>query len=183
MTRQRQHSWWKAFATGFDIGYQGPTQCRSCSNNIPLMVGSYEELWAKVLKEVDQGRVAGPFNEVRFDNFIQSPVGLVPKSGGKTRLIFHLSYDFEGQEPSGSVNKWTPKHLCSVKYNDLDVAVKECLNLCKQFTEEGKERPTLFLGKTDLSSAFRVLPLLISCICWLVFKVRPERRAIQVFYG
>ena len=28
--------------------------------------------------------------------------------------------------------------------------------------------PTLFLGKTDLSSAFRVLPLLISCICWLV---------------
>ena len=31
-------------------------------------------------------------------------------------------------------------------------------------------RTTVFLGKTDLSSAFCVLPLKISCFCWLVFK-------------
>ena len=33
-------------------------------------------------------------------------------------------------------------------------------------------QPTVFLGKTDLSAAFRMLPLLIKCIYWLVFKVK-----------
>ena len=42
-------------------------------------------------EEVKVGRVAGPFAEIPFENYIQSPIGLVPKSGGdQTRLIFHL---------------------------------------------------------------------------------------------
>ena len=32
------------------------------------------------------------------------------------------------------------------------------------------KKPVIFLGKTDLSSAFRVLPLKVQCYCWLVFK-------------
>ena len=42
--------------------------------------------------------------------------------------------------------------------------------------EDQKDQP-IFLGKTDLSSAFRVLPLLISCFCWLAFKAKdPETK-------
>ena len=40
------------------------------------------------------------------DCMVQSPVGLVPKSGGKTRLIFHFSYHFKNGNQS--VNYWTP---------------------------------------------------------------------------
>ena len=84
------------FTEGFDIGYQGPEVRQSNSRNLPLRVGSKVELWNKVMKEVKLGRVAGPYDEIPYDNFIQSPIGLVPKAGsssGKTRLIFHLSYE------------------------------------------------------------------------------------------
>ena len=167
------------FRNGFDIGYQGPELRQSTSSNIPLTIGSHQDLWDKIMTEVDAGRVAGPFADVPFKNYIQSPIGLVPKSGGKTRMIFHLSFNFEGQEPQGSVNYWTPKELCSVKYNDLDAVVRECLHLCKEFEqrggESGRERPIIFLGKTDLSSAFRMLPLKIACSCWLVFKAKDPK--------
>ena len=67
------------------------------------------------MKEVKLGRYAGLFKEPPFDNFIQSPVGLVPKSNGDTRLIFHLSFP----KSSDSVNSQTPEELCSVKYPDF----------------------------------------------------------------
>ena len=45
------------------------------------------------MKEVRLKHFVGPFEEVPYDNFIQSPIGLVPKSEpGETRLIFHLSH-------------------------------------------------------------------------------------------
>ena len=50
-----------------------------------------EEMWSKVMKEVKGGLYADPFEKPPFDNFIQSPIGLVPKDHGtKTRVIFHL---------------------------------------------------------------------------------------------
>ena len=74
------------------------------------------------MDEVQVGRFAGPFSDIPYkDTYIQSPIGLVPKAGNKTRLIFHLSYTFKNGNKS--VNYHTPKELCSVKYNDLDVAV------------------------------------------------------------
>ena len=78
-------------------------------------------------------RVAGPFKQIPFQNYIQSPIGLVPKAGGATRLIFHLSYDFK--DGLRSVNFHTPKELCSVKYKDLDFAVSTILQLCDEIVE------------------------------------------------
>ena len=80
----------EGFTQGFDIGYEGPQQRTSFSENIPLSVGTEIDLWNKLMKEVRLKRVAGPFEKVPFDNFIQSPIGLVPKAGNQTRLIFHL---------------------------------------------------------------------------------------------
>ena len=85
----------QGFTNGFDIGYTGPKERQSYSQNIPLRVGTKTQLWNKLMKEIKLGWVAGPFEKVPFDNFIQSPIGLVPKKGSdKVRLIFHLSYDF-----------------------------------------------------------------------------------------
>ena len=64
----------------FDIGYRGPTDRQSISENIPFGdVGNEVILWNKIMKEVKLKRVAGPFENIPFTNFIQSPVGLVPK--------------------------------------------------------------------------------------------------------
>ena len=115
------------FRNGFDIGYEGPTDRQDYSENIPFKsVGSSKELWEKIMKEVKLLRYAGPFCKVPFDNFIQSPIGLVPKAGNKTRLIFHLLYDFKD---SGyrSVNFHAPKERCLVRYHDLDEAVRLCM--------------------------------------------------------
>ena len=56
----------------------------------------------------------------------------------KTRLIFHLSYDFpddnDGQRCK-SLNHHTPKDLCPVKYPDVDYAVRVYLHLKRQEEE------------------------------------------------
>ena len=116
-----------SFTNGFDIGYQGPTNRQSTSRNTPFTVGDHKDLWLKITKEVNEGRMAGPFNKIPFDNYIQSPVGLVPKHGNRTRMIFHLSYQFSSDLAGQSLNACTPKEICRVKYNDLDAAVQECL--------------------------------------------------------
>ena len=117
------------FESGFNIGYTGPQIHQSHAKNIPFTVGNEIVLWNKLMKEVGLGRVAGPYDQVPFPNYIQSPIGLVPKAGSdKIRLIFHLSYQFQ-TEPSGSVSFHTPRHLCTVKYRDLDFAAKVILDL------------------------------------------------------
>ena len=80
------------------------------------------------MNEVKLKCYAGPYESIPFKetHYIQSPIGLVPKDGGKDhRLIFHLSY------PRGcgtSVNANTPDELCSVHYPDFNEAINRCLN-------------------------------------------------------
>ena len=84
------------FKFGFEIRYWGPRGQRRNAPNLKLECGSRQELWEKIMKEVKLKRFAGPFKEPPFENYIQSPIGLVPKSNGDTRLIFHLSYPRTG---------------------------------------------------------------------------------------
>ena len=116
------------FKKGFDIGYRGPTQRRNISNNLPFRIGNQVDLWNKVMDEVQAKRYAGPYQlqQLPFECFVQSPLGLVPKAENKQRLIFHLSYDFGEDIADLSINHHTPEHLCSLKYKDLDHAVKCC---------------------------------------------------------
>ena len=126
------------------------------SPNLKLRVGSQISLWNKIMKEVKLKRYAGPFKEPPFSEFIQSPVGLVPKDGNDTRLIFHLSYPRGGN----SVNSLTPKELCAVKYVDFADAVRLCLQTGKSCN----------LGKSDMKSAFRNLGVKVKWFKILVLK-------------
>ena len=123
-----------------------------------MKIGTNIDLWNKVMKEVELGRYAGLFEVIPYDNFIQSPIGLVPKAGGKMRLIFHLSYDFDNR---GSVNSNTDKTKCSMRYRDLDYAMKCCLDILKQQTAVNGKKTVRF-SKSDLTSAFRILPMKVS---------------------
>ena len=154
----------QGFSHGFSIGYEGKKQRRDFSKNLPLgEIRTKTDLWNKVIKEVNLGRYVGPFKleEIPFNNFIQSPIGLDPKAGNQTRLIFHLSYQFGNR--NCSVNEGTPKHKCSVKYRDLDHAVQNCIKLLKQANKlaQAGNRAVTFFSKSDLKSAFCLLPILV----------------------
>ena len=139
---------------GFSIGYEGQREITQESSNIPFKqgVGNRMELWEKMMKETKMKRFAGPFSkeDIPFDFYIQSPVGLVPKGENQTRLIFHLSYEFD---QNGSINGNTPKEKCSVKYRDLNFAVQACIRIL-----QGADGNTIiWFSKSDLKSAFRIL--------------------------
>ena len=171
----------EGFTKGFSIGYTGPTKRSNTSRNIPFSVGDKFDMWEKIMKEVAAKRLAGPYNNIPFQNYIQSPIGLVPKAGGKTRLIFHLSYDFSESEQGGSLNRHTPKELCSVKYNDLDYAVRLCLKVSSEARRRNGSG-TVYLAKSDLMSAFRMLPIIKEHWCWLVMKAEdPQSGGMRYF--
>ena len=155
--KEKVHFIESGFSSGFLLHYQGP-EVTHTAPNLKLRIGSKLELWNKVMKEVGEKRFAGPYEKVPFDNYIQSPIGLVPKDGGrKTRLIFHLSYPKNG---STSVNACIPTDKCKVAYPDFEEAVRMCLEAgvnCK-------------IGKSDMASAFRHVPLKISDFKYLVMK-------------
>ena len=135
------------FTNGFSLEYEGKLgNMQRLAPNLKLRVGNKTELWNKVMNEVELGRYAGLFNSPPFDSFMQSPIGLVPKGKGtKTRLIFHLSFPKDGE----SVNSGIPYEKCKVKYPDFDEAVKLCLH----------EGVGCKMGKSDMSSAFRHVPM------------------------
>ena len=149
----------EGFKKGFDLKFHGDRNVHRTAPNLKLRVGSKVELWNKVMKEVQAKRYAGPFEQVPYDKFIQSPIGLVPKDQGrKTRLIFHLSYP---RYNNTSVNAGIPYKFCKVKYPDFTEAVKMCMNL---------QSETIFVGKSDMSMAFRHVPLWVCDFRILILK-------------
>ena len=98
----------------------------------------------KICKELLAGRVAGPFLHRPCESFNVSPLGLCPKKEkNKFRLIFHLSH------PHGdSVNDFIPQEFSTVHYTNI----ADAINGIKTFD-------TCFLAKTDISMAYRNLPL------------------------
>ena len=124
-----------------------------------LRVGNQFDLWQKMKDEVKLHRFAGQFEEIPFKQYVQSPFGLVGKPNGKTRLILHLSFAFQEHE---SINYHTPKHLCTVKYQDVDYAVRAC-------TRAGQGA---FMAKADMKAAFRHLPIRPQGQKWVVMKAK-----------
>ena len=161
----------EGFTNGFDFGYEGPTQRRDTAENIPFSVGDRTEMWNKIMKEVQLKRFAGPFEDVPYDTFIQSPVGLVPKAGNKTRLIFHLSYDFN--TGNKLFNFHTREELKTVKYRDLDYVIKTCLRILPRCNNG------IFFAKTDVTSAFRLVPGKKQQWRWLLLKAEHPTTIIQ----
>ena len=144
----------QGFEKGFRLQYQGPKNRKNTSRNLPFNCGNKHELWSKIMKEVVAKRYAGPFVQIPFENYVQSPIGLVPKDGRmQMRLIFHLSYDFEDYK---SVNSYTPKEKTTVRYNNLDSAVKQSLELITGIIDG---TANIWYGKSDLKSTFRILGL------------------------
>ena len=99
----------------------------------------------KLRKEINLGRIAGPFAARPFPNLQCSPIGLVPKhEPGSFRLIHHLSYPL-----GSSINDFINKEDCTVHYTSFDAAVHVVMSAGHN----------AWMAKSDIKSAFRLLPV------------------------
>ena len=129
----------KGFSQGFPLHYQG-TYKSFTSKNLVSVLSNPLTVDLKISKELEVGRLAGPFAKPPFTQFWVSPLGVVPeKVPGEFCLIHHLSY------PKGSsINDRIDHEHSAVIYSTIDDAIK----LIKQLG------PGCFMAKTDIKSAF-----------------------------
>ena len=114
----------------------------------------------KIKAEIAAGRVAGPYANRPIPTLRVSPLGLVPKKEpNKFRLIHHLSYP-----PGNSLNDFIDPKLCSVQYTNFDEAVHMIQDLGQG----------CLLAKSDIMSAFRLLPVSVNSFDQLGFMFDDE---------
>ena len=113
--------------------------------NLNTAIKHPQVLDKKLNKELQSGRLMGPFEKSPYHNAVISPLGLQPKKEpGEFRVIHDLSYP-----PLTSVNDGIPKDLSTVHYYSVADAVKHIVKLGHR----------AYLAKTDIKSAFRVIPI------------------------
>ena len=134
----------KGFLKGFSLGYSGPRQFH-ISRNHQSFTSNPHQARLKIEQELLSARVAGPFEYPPFHTFHSSPLGLVPKKDpGQFRVIHDLSF------PKGnSINSNIPHYYSSVQY----LPFHNFLDLVRKFGRG------CLISKTDIESAFRIIPI------------------------
>lgn len=134
----------QGFSYGFSINYVGERSALE-SPNLKSAREQPSAVYAKLGKELQAGRIVGPFSVPPFSPFVTSPLGIVPKKvPNEFRLIHHLSYP-----DSVSVNDGIPAEFSSVHY----ASINDAIAIIKR-TGVG-----CYLAKTDIKSAFRLIPI------------------------
>lgn len=111
--------------------------------------------------EIKKGFLSGPYQTAPFQQYRVSPLGIAErKYSKKKRLIVDLSAP-HNNDAHPSINDLIDKDECSLSYVSIDDAIK-CI---KKF---GKDA---LMCKTDISDAFKLIPILPSqyhlfCVKW-----------------
>ena len=146
----------KGFTEGFLIDFEGEDTPLHASNAQTANLNP-EAVNIKINKELALGRVRGPFLNPPFNNFKVSPLALREKQGsGKFRLLHNLSYPYDFR----SVNSNISKNSSTVQYQ----TITDAIHLIQQLT------PKPYLAKSDISEAFRLIPIHPSQYHLLGFK-------------
>ena len=134
---------YQGFTEGFRLHYSG-LRIPIVSRNLKSAESNLQLLKEKLLSEVNQGWMIGPFSDPPIPSLRVSPVGMIPKSDGGLRLITHLSFPL-----NISVNDFIDEDFCTVKYTSFDNVIQMIAGL----------GPGALLAKRDIKSAFRLLPV------------------------
>ena len=129
---------------GFRIGYAQEKRKSATSNLLSAML--HPEVVAKYLEgEIEIARLVGPFQRGSLPQVHFSPFGVIPKKGQDSwRLIVDLS------SPRGSsINDGIKEDLASIAYVSVDTVINRILQW----------GPGTILAKTDVKSAFRIVPV------------------------
>ena len=142
--QDEKHALLQGLTQGFRLCYSGPDRTRVSANHKSARDDT-ATLKMKIQKELDAGRVAGPFDKPPLPNFQVSPLGLVPKKvPGEFRVIHDLSY------PKGdSINSTVSKEYATIHYQPFDDLIS-VINLLGSGT---------LVAKTDIESAFRLISI------------------------
>ncbi len=146
----------QGFKQGFCIGHKGTLAKGNPKNH--RIVAQYPHVIAHKLKELCQGRIAGPFKTKPVKNFINNPLGLVPKTTESGDCLLELypgvpsSYHMITDLKKSGVNATIPKDCSSVKYVKFDRIIEHCI----------RKGPGCCLARTDILSAFS----LWTTTCW-----------------
>ncbi|KAL5463980.1 hypothetical protein EMCRGX_G032933 [Ephydatia muelleri] len=128
---------------GVSTGCKGP-HFPFTARNLTSALQHPEIVDAELQKEVELGRILGPFSQRPLEHLRTSGLGAVPKKNGKWRVILHLS------APEGrSINDFIAKEEFSIHYSTIDDAVA----LLSRFSKGAR------MAKVDLKSAFRMVPI------------------------
>ena len=134
------------FSEGFRIESEGlEGECLMVDNpRLPEHLRTVLE--KKLRKEIDAGRILGPFDDAPFPNLRVSPIKVAPKKTlGDFRFIHNLSHPYDKE----AVNTSIPRDKVSVQYSTVDDAISH-------IKEVGVGA---HLAKTDIKSAFRIVPI------------------------
>ena len=146
---------------GFTCGFSVP----SCAVPHPIPVNNHFSIDQhhsvvkdKLSVELKAGRILGPYKSPPFDNFIISPLKLIPKkTAGEFRLIHNLSFPHFGEL---SVNAGIDPIHSYVSYETFDV----CVSIIQDIGLP------CYIAKSDVADAFRNLPLSEECYHLMGFK-------------
>ena len=124
------------------VGYTGPHKPR-VSRNLISADQQLDVITSNLCREISLGGVAGSFSSSPLPNLQRHLVGVIPnKHSSEWRTIYHLSY------PDGDcINDHIPKDPYAFQYVRVDDAIRILKSL----------GPGLFVAKTDLKSAFRLI--------------------------
>lgn len=133
------------FLYGFFTHFEGP-EISSHSSNSFAALSNPAAVDDKLQKELAAGRVAGPFDHPPFANFKVSPLSLREKdTPGEYRLLHNLSHPYDDT----AVNTNISHQNSTVQYEGIQEAIKHIQDL----------GPGCYMAKSDIQSAFRLVPL------------------------
>jgi len=136
----------EGFKSGFKLNFCGD-RTSSDSPNLKSAKEHPEIISRKLAKEVQAERINGPYDKQPFAEFKVSPIGVVPKKeSGDFRMIHHLSYP---RHTGTSVNGQIPPDFTEVSYENVDDAIQIIKSLGRNS----------YMAKTDICSAFRIIPV------------------------
>lgn len=133
------------FREGFSLGSTGVMPARLC-NNHPSVASHSKFVFSKISSEVSKGRVKGPYSKPPLNNFICSPLGVVPK---KTPNSFRIIHDLSYPKHAISVNATIPRDNSAVILESFD-------NVASLVLSAGRGS---LLAKADIEEAFRIIPI------------------------
>ena len=148
LTHHPDKAWVSRLLSGItysiNIDYMGPREPMDAHNLLSTHMHPYI-IQAQLQKEVDVGRIRGPFTVRPLPSLRCSSLGVVPKKGNKWRMILHLSTPF-----GSSTNDSISRESFSLQYSSVDDAVQFLVSL----------GPGTRMAKADLKSAFSMIPVL-----------------------
>ena len=134
------------FSYGFHVESEGLVGSRTEVHNPRMAEHLRPVLRKKLQKEIDAGRILGPFHDLPFPDLRLSPIRVAPKKNpGEYRFIHNLSLPYDEE----AVNTSIPREKVSVQYSTADDAVSH-------IKEVGSGA---HMAKTDIKSAFRIVPI------------------------